>query len=65
MRSTHAGDADVRRQRQLHEDAVNGRIVVQRVDARQQLALRSTLAGSSISSERMPTSLQPAILLRT
>ena len=40
------------------------RIVVERLDAREQLA-SPTVAGSSISSERMPTCLQPAILPRT
>jgi hypothetical protein len=34
----HAGNANVRRQRQLHQDAVDARVLVESLDAREQLA---------------------------
>ena len=61
----HMRHVDMRRQRQLHQDAVHRRIGVERIDARQQLRSPASSAGMWRSSERMPVSLQALILLRT
>jgi hypothetical protein len=52
------------RQRQLHQDAVDGRVGVELVDARQQLGLARWQADFS-STECMPTLSQALTLLRT
>jgi hypothetical protein len=54
----------MRRQRQLHQDAVHRRIGVQLVDQRQKLGLRS-LGGRRCSKLAIPTSTVEACLLRT
>ena len=50
----HALRIDLLRQRQLHQDAVDRGIGVERVDQRQQLGFRR-VAGRSCENERMPT----------
>ena len=56
---------DMRRQRQLHQDAVDGRIGVEPGDKVQKLAFAHVAAGSAWSNERMPASTVWRALLRT
>ena len=61
--STRSG-VDVRRQRQLHQDAVDRRVAVQPLDQRQELGL-GVAASSRCSSECIPASTVARPLLRT
>jgi len=63
-RGDHRGEIEVRRKRQLDQDAMHGRIGIEGADARQQCGGAASAAKRSVL-ERMPASPQAAILLRT